>query len=243
MTALIGYCFEDGAFLAADTQRILNKPGSSNYWAHFEVSKISKLYENIGFATCGVPVDEAKLSLQMKIKPESTKNEVTTLACKIYGDLLKPVSDIETNLVIFGTDNENGCGFIRRLEWDSAKKEFEIEDYKMGSFFADGFIPLNYEMYAESNLKKAFAPRINGLQLDYWAELMLADIVNWASSNDIVEEYGVNPVDFPIDCLVFRKHKTPFYKRVLKPSPMLSEYIQSKFIEDNFTLKKKPSSQ
>ncbi|MCM3671659.1 hypothetical protein M3181_22135 [Mesobacillus maritimus] len=43
MKSLVGYCFEEGAFLAAYTQRTLKIPETDTYWAHFEVSKIFKL--------------------------------------------------------------------------------------------------------------------------------------------------------------------------------------------------------
>lgn len=43
MTALIGYCFENGAFLVADTTRIVNHPNTSNYWAHVQTNKVHKL--------------------------------------------------------------------------------------------------------------------------------------------------------------------------------------------------------
>ncbi|KXY64610.1 hypothetical protein [Bacillus cereus] len=234
MTALVGYCFQDGAFLVADTRRILKRPKTNEFWADFEVSKIIKLNENIGFATCGTALDEARLRLQVKVKPNDTKEQITKLASNCYEDLLIQEDEANTRLVIFG--HEDGKGFIRHLIWDLEQKKFNKSDYYPDSIFADGFIPEETQEIVKVRLKDSYAPMIRGIQLDLWAEFVMDDIKN------ITEEYktteGANPVGFPIDFLIFRVDKSPEYNRRYKKNPRISERVQGIIIADIYTIQR-----
>ena len=155
--------------LVADTQRILKQPGTEEYWACVEVSKIFKLNESMGFASCGTPSDEARLKLQTEVGP-NTKEEVTKLAVQIYSGLLSNIKQIDLNLIIFG--HESGSGFIRQLKWDDTLGSFEIKDYSANQIVTDGFEEDRFYQIAKARLKDSISPS-NNIELDLWAQFVM----------------------------------------------------------------------
>ncbi|MBJ8109993.1 hypothetical protein JDS99_10080 [Bacillus cereus group sp. N6] len=231
MTALVGYCLKDGAFLVADTQRILKQPGTETYWACVEVSKIFKLNESMGFASCGTPSDEARLKLQTQVGPNTKKEEVTKLAVQIYSELLSNIKQIDLNLIIFG--HESGIGFMRQLKWDDTLGTFEIKDYSANEIVTDGFEEDRFYQIAKARLKDSISP-LNNIELDLWAQFVMRDIVDWTSNYS--SDYGVNPVGFPIDLMMFKSNCSPTYQRKHYPAEDLERRVQSRYATDRYSV-------
>ncbi len=173
------------------------------------------------------------MALQVKTKLESTKDEITKFAIRIFGDLLVQVPSANTNLVIFG--HENGVGFIRHLEWKDSEKKFSTTDYAPNKIFADGFIPEGFYKVAEARFKESFAPMIKGTQLDLWAEMIMGDIVN--ATEKAASIHGANPVGFPIDLLMFRVDNPPAYIRRFMVRNNLKDLVKFKIVDDVFTVR------
>ncbi|SCX80620.1 hypothetical protein SAMN05720606_10177 [Paenibacillus polysaccharolyticus] len=227
MTALIGYCFDGGAFLVADTTRIVNHPNTSNYWAHVQTDKI-------GLATCGTPIDEARLALHSQIRSTDGVQKIVNTAINSYRPFLLKNNIADTNLLIFG--HEKGTGFISHLDWNSVSSNFNIFNYSSGSIVADGILPSDTIKSADSLLKKS-KTLAGGYQLDFWAQSIMNTLVNHTASRS--NSFGVNPIGFPIDLMIFReidKKNYQSYKRIPVPNPNLSTMIQSKVSKDIFTI-------
>lgn len=234
MTALVGYCFKDGAFLVADTRRILNYPSTGGFWATVEVSKIHKLTDSIGFASCGTPIDEAKLEFQSRIRSNDSLSTIVNHGIQSYRNLLLNNPKADTNLIIFGHENNNG--FIQHLIWDQNLGNFTVEVYSSGSIVFDGILPPNMQTLADNHLQSSKVPA-GGYQLDFWSQLMMNDVINFTGALSTV--YGANPVEFPIDLMIFRSggnRSYPSYKRIFNLNQNLQHIIRGKLVPDNFTV-------
>lgn len=229
MTALVAFCFNDGAFLVADTQRLITIDGEENKVVPSQALKIAKLTPLIGIASAGNPIDEAKFKLQVNVKPDDTKDRITELANEYYGGLLNTNPEADTRLILFGVHDQ--VGFIRHLSWEDGK--FSYIDYGPNNVVADGTYPEQFKDLAERCFKYAKVP-VGGYQLNFWSQIVMENIVSNLKKQ--IDIFGANPVEFPIDTLIFRANRAPHYARYFECNPRIKELIKGKIQSDIFTV-------
>ncbi|MDQ8734251.1 hypothetical protein [Paenibacillus sp. LHD-38] len=235
MTALIGYCFKDGAFLVADTQRLIETkfPDGNSTMVSAKALKINKLNQNIGIASAGNPSDEARFRLQVNIKPEHSKEQISNMVAEYYGELLKTNRDAHANHILFGVDE--GKGFIQHFIWEN--EQYTVRNYEGEQIIiAEGENPNQFKDLAERCLVLSSLSQIKGYQLDYWAQLVMHHIVNHTGKKEYIELYKENPVAFPIDLLIFKNGGISYYSRRFKLDNKIEEKLKTKISPNIFTV-------
>lgn len=124
MSAFIGLCLDDGAFLSADSRRVNTSTGQI---LRNDVKKIHSLTDKIVIATGGLGTigHEAREELTNNIQKHDTISDIIPLAQKIFSthfnDSFKKGNTNTPLYGIFAGQNENGRGFICAI---SSKDDF-----------------------------------------------------------------------------------------------------------------------
>lgn len=170
MTAIIGFCLENGAFLAADSAR--TDVGSGQLWSA-PVKKIEKLRDGIFISTGGLGTighiarDELIAFVQSR---EMSLSAVIDRAADIFSDAYRrsfvsaPRHNIPLTCVLAGKDDE-GKGFICSLSSSNNFEPFWVRNVGQPYFTGSN---TNIVVQAASDVIQLLKSTDDKLLLDKW---------------------------------------------------------------------------
>lgn len=216
MSAFIGYCFEDGVFLSADSRRThYDDKGNTNTT---KVQKIHKLNENMLIATGGLGSvgHSARKELEKRVQgKEMNSDEIIKVAGEVfkkaYDDFLKnsPNNEIPLTFIIAGVENDKG--FIKVISSD--------DNFKVPLSFKPGF-----SYFTGSNTALVQSKAVNTFyDLQKKHNKFLLDKWAFDSFSNIVTEDAT--VGFPVQMNIIKKDGSS--KEIFIPHEK-STFIQNK---------------
>ncbi|MBH0358170.1 hypothetical protein U9R71_21110 [Bacillus toyonensis] len=211
MTAIIGFLFEDGVFVSADTRRIFeigNEKYDKNIEEKFEkipARKIHKLTDTIAIAVAGTASEFGPLlELQWLIKNDMTKEQIKLLVTQTFEKYSSTNSINE--MLLFGLDQSKS--FMIHIDGN-------LKINELGKGTVKGIPEINYEIAASG--EKRGATYEGAFHLDIWAQLSFNKIISESlpkiaeNSKDYQDpKITLASVDYPIDMVIIRNDKKGF---------------------------------
>jgi hypothetical protein len=211
MTAILGYLFEDGVFVTADTRRIFevntNKYNEqvNEKFEKIITRKIHKLTDRAGIAIAGNASEFGPIQeLQWLIKNSMDKDEIKALINRVYKKYDNKY--ILNDMLLFGIDNGNS--FMVHIDEYQNMRELNYTSIK-------GIPEPSFEQIAKEKVTLA---TYNGkVRLDVWAQISFNEIIKNAlpikadQFKDIEDPEMIrSSVSYPIDMVILRNDGNGF---------------------------------
>ncbi|MFG6496251.1 hypothetical protein P8610_12870 [Fictibacillus sp. UD] len=205
MTAIIGYLFEGGVFVAADTRRIFEvdrnkyRTEVSKKFEGIITRKIHKLTDNIAIAIAGNASEFGPLQeLQWLITNDMDKDTIKSLITKVF----QKYSSANTinQMLLFGMNDGNS--FMVHIDEYLTMTEMSSKSIK-------GIPEESFELIAKH--KSSGSAYMGILRLDIWAKISFNEIINNLLPELAVKLQGIqdpemtkSSVAYPIDMALIR---------------------------------------